>query len=182
MKLPIKIQLFREANRVERCHMVPHQRPYSVGHHTQDVAGLVILTWMEHHKELPRAEVIAAAVFHDTPERLIGDIPSQVKKRIVNRRNVVDEEQSVHEAMGTDFELLPLEAQWVYWCDVLELLLWAYEETLQQGNYAAQQLLNDVEGWASQQQWPQVFIDIWSRYRDGKALRLTESLNKELNE
>jgi len=179
MKLPVKVQLFREANRIERCHMVPHQRPYPVGHHSQDVSGLVILTWMEHHGELPRAEVIAAAIFHDTPERLVGDIPSQVKKSGVVSRNVINHhEESVHNAMGTDYELTDEEAQWIYWCDVLELLLWAYEETMQQGNYAAQQLLSDVEGWASKQDWPQVFTDVWSRYRDGKALRLTESLTE----
>lgn len=184
MEIEDKIRLFREANRIERCHMIPHQRPYSVGQHSQDMVGLLILTWRaEHNGALPPPDLIIAAVFHDTPERKIGDIPSQIKT-MLDSEKIKQAEDKILTSLDVNFHLFEEERRWLDWCDKLELLLWAWEEVNQIRNQAALKLLREVDNWSENQgknKWPPVFTQIWNYYKNSPILRLSENL-KELDD
>lgn len=131
-----RVKLSREASAIERCHQLPHLMRYSVGHHSHDVVSLVILSWKAAHEgELPRPELIAAAHFHDHPERVWGDVPSPVKDLMGGALDM--SEAAVLSKLGIDVSLTEEELEYLDGSDRVELYLWAVEEVLR-GNQAAQ--------------------------------------------
>jgi len=185
MRLLHKIKLAREANRIERCHMVPHIRPYMVGLHTCDLMGLLVFLWEEEYGEFPPRDVLLAALFHDTPERRVGDIPSQVKS-FLDSKKLDDEEQNVLAALGVNFDLTDLQKKWIYWCDVIELYMWTFEEE-RAGNKEALGIRKAIENWRSKHymEMPASVINFTNMLKDSQIHgfpRLSETLEVELNE
>ena len=131
-----RVKLSREAAAIERCHQLPHLMRYSVGHHSHDVVSLIIHSWKAAHDgELPRAELIAAAHFHDHPERVWGDVPSPVKDIMAGALDM--SEAATLRRLGVDVTLTDEERAYLDGCDRVELYLWAVEE-VDRGNKAAQ--------------------------------------------
>lgn len=185
MKLLDKIKLTREANRIERCHLVPHARPYMVGLHTCDLLGLLVFLWEAEYNEFPPQQVLLAALFHDTPERRVGDIPSQVK-RLLDSKKLEREEEKVLQALGVNFELSDLQKKWIYWCDVLELYIWTFEEE-RTGNKEALGIRKSIEVWRSDNymKLPASVIRFTDMLKDNQIQgfpRLSETLEDELDD
>jgi len=126
-KLFDRVRLAREGAAVERAHQHPHLQRYSVGHHSLDVVTLVVLCWKhDHGGELPRAELLVAAAFHDVAERVTGDLPSPIKDRCRDALGEIEKE--VDRYLGVDVGLREDEQWYLKSCDKLELYLWAHEE------------------------------------------------------
>lgn len=133
-----RVRITREGSAVERCHQLPHSLRYSVGHHTLDLMSLLTLSWkVAHDGELPRAELLVAAMYHDTPaERITGDISSPVK-RLLGSEPLEEMEAEVLRRIGIHVELTDEEVEYLHGADRLELWLWAREECEFRGNTAA---------------------------------------------
>ena len=125
MKLTDRIRAVREAGMVERCHTVPHVRPYDVARHTWGVCCLLRLLWPN------ESHLVDFALFHDVPERWTGDVPSTVLARHRTVRDCLNEmDLSISRRLKLPSEhnldtpdLAKLKA-----ADRLELWLWTYEE------------------------------------------------------
>lgn len=133
-----KVRLAREGSAVERCHVFPHLMRYSVGHHSYDMAMLVIICWQADHEEaLPPAELLVRVLLHDQGERVTGDLPSQVKTLMGQPLYAID--QAWEKALLGPYargacHLDPEQQDYLYAADHLELCLWAHEEVLVRGN------------------------------------------------
>jgi 5'-deoxynucleotidase YfbR-like HD superfamily hydrolase len=122
-----RVRLAREGADVERCHTAPHAERYSVGHHSAGVAQLLVLCWQAAHDgEMPKAGVIAAALFHDTAERITGDVPQPVKHLLDPEIDMVD--CRVEEWLGVAPHLTYEEAAYLHAADRVELYLWCVEQ------------------------------------------------------
>jgi hypothetical protein len=119
---------------VERLHVHPHLRPYSVGQHTADLAALVTLCWMhDHYGLLPRSELIVATIFHDVPEGYTGDVPGPLKEAL-GAAKLDEMEMEVWRFLGLSHRcfstgvLTDVEKAYLHHCDRFELWLWSWEE------------------------------------------------------
>ena len=122
-----RLRLAREGAEVDRCHSHPHARRYSVGHHSSGVAQIIILGWpVCHEGQLPSAELITAALFHDTEERILGDIPQPVATLF--KEQLLAANQRILDWLGTNPQLSPEEREWLHAADRLELFLWCIEQ------------------------------------------------------
>lgn len=125
MNLTDRVRAVREAAMVERCHTLPHLRSYSNGAHTYGVCVLLRLLWPD------EPHLVDFALFHDTPERWTGDVPSPVIRLQAGLRGVLAQEDfristrlalpCEHNLSGHDFDRFKA-------CDRLELWLWTWEE------------------------------------------------------
>lgn len=72
----MNLEYFREAMNVKRFHTECLIREDTVGHHSANVAGIILYLY---HPEIPSGNLLAAALFHDVAERRTGDIPATAK-------------------------------------------------------------------------------------------------------
>lgn len=132
-----RVQLAREGGDVERCHVHPHLMRYSVGHHTYGVVVLLALCWKATYGEWPRPELLMAALFHDTDERIFGDLPQPVKLLLGERLKAG--EQNVLSFLGlldrNHLGLSDEEQWWLDSCDRGELYMWSIEEAARGNRY-----------------------------------------------
>lgn len=136
-----RVRFTREAFDVERCHTHPHVLRYSVGHHSAGVVALIIQTWLEAHGELPRAELMAEALYHDAPELVVGDIPSPVKHLMGEELEQAEDKAlswllpwPAREHRPGSNALTDKERWWLDAADAVELFLWCLEEAYMRGN------------------------------------------------
>jgi len=76
MNLGDRLQFIRKGMGVRRYHTYHTHDTDTVGKHSAGVATFLILM----NEQMPRAELLAAALMHDIPEGTMGDIPSPAKK------------------------------------------------------------------------------------------------------
>lgn len=152
---------------------------YSVGHHTNDLITLLVLTWQEAHDgQLPRTELLTAAAFHDIPERVTGDIMGNIKDLLNGAMDEV--EAKVLDWLGTGVSLTDEEARWLKVCDQVELYLWCIEEAYARGVPYFNQWVKEYDAYFFENPTPHtVFDDIMGMAKIMKGTRLT---NAELNE
>lgn len=125
MKLVDRIRAVREAGAVERCHTVPHLQRYSNGAHTYGVCVLLRLLWPD------EPHLVDFALFHDTPERWTGDVPSQViREHPMLRKALEKEDERISSKLALPCEHALGDADYNKFkaCDRLELWLWTWEE------------------------------------------------------
>jgi 5'-deoxynucleotidase YfbR-like HD superfamily hydrolase len=123
-----RVRLARESAEVERCHAYPHLMRYSVGHHSLGVVHLVTLAWADdHHYEFPSAHLLVTAAFHDASERVLGDIPSDVREWLGEARFEAVERR-VADTLGVGCHLTDEEQLYLNAADKFELWLWCWEE------------------------------------------------------
>lgn len=72
-----ELELILSGGRVKRYHAKPTLHEETVGHHSFIVAWLVELLSVG----LPRAQLLLAALQHDLPECITGDLPAPSKKK-----------------------------------------------------------------------------------------------------
>lgn len=68
------IRMIRNGNKVKRYHTVDTLVPETVGHHSANVAHIVLAISTDCRKEL-----LVAALFHDVAEQYTGDVPATAK-------------------------------------------------------------------------------------------------------
>lgn len=138
MKLTDRVIAVREASLVERCHVLPHVGSYNIGFHTYGVATLCHLLWPD------QPQLVIAALFHDTPERWTGDVPSQVIKAnpaVAGTLSQLDADITGMLNLPCEHHLNDVDFARFKACDRLEFWLWCRDQ-LAFGN---QMILNAME-------------------------------------
>ncbi len=77
-RMAAQLRAFSRAGDVLRFHTRPQLQPQTVGHHTY---GVLWLVWVLMGGK-PSANLMYAALRHDTPEFITGDLPSPVKRSV----------------------------------------------------------------------------------------------------
>ena len=116
----------RSANSVKRCHTFHTLVEETVGHHSANVAGLLILVYRA-EDQIPSSELLCAALFHDYAEQFTGDVPAPAKWA---SRDLKLSLQNLEDTLGTpSWDLTvqeELELKWAdsfdFWCKCLEEL------------------------------------------------------------
>jgi 5'-deoxynucleotidase YfbR-like HD superfamily hydrolase len=173
-----RVRVTREGAAVERCHQLPHALRYSVGHHTLDLMSLLTLSWkLAHDGELPRAELLVAAMYHDTPgERVIGDISSPVK-RAIHCEELDEIEVEAQRRIGIEVELTDEENEYLIGADRVEL--WTREQVELLGNKAAESFSQGVDVSMDAQPPPWPMLDLVEEVRAQGIGRLPGNILKE---
>lgn len=131
-----RLKILRVAARVIRCHTTPTIHRQSVGEHT---FGALNILYTIH--ACPSYQLIRALLWHDVPEAISGDVPAPAKKYTPLLRAALDElEVRVTKEYELAGELTPLEQQLLFYCDLMELAMFAAEEA-DFGNAAAPVLM-----------------------------------------
>jgi 5'-deoxynucleotidase YfbR-like HD superfamily hydrolase len=125
-KAKAQVRAFTRAGQVLRFHTRPQLHPQNVGHHSYGVAWLCwVLT-----KEQASAALLMAALSHDLPEFITGDLPSPTKRRI--GRGVVSElEEEVWRKAGMPvqgFQLTEEERRLLHLADLMEGMMHCVRE------------------------------------------------------
>ena len=121
------IFVLRESGNIERCHNVPHHGSYSVGLHSYGVANIILVL----HPD-PTIRLVRAALWHDSPERYLGDLPAPAKwynPKMAEEYSLAEDQ--VISRMGLDdplFHLTSDEEKWLKGADRLDLLFWCREQ------------------------------------------------------
>lgn len=173
-----RVRLAREGAAVERCHTHPHPMRYSVGHHTCDLCTLIVLTWQAHHLgDPPSAALLVAALFHDIPEQVTGDVPQPIKHLLGEAVETVD--SRVLDWLGVEQTgLTDEEAEWLRVADRVELYLWCCEQMHQNGSYVFRSWLTDYDDYFVANPPPLVFKRLMYDARGGMHRLLFSQLKE----
>lgn len=124
MKIIEKIKFTREAGDVQRLHTHRKSGVYTVGIHCYNVASLLKILHPGASSQL-----IWACLFHDTAERILGDIPEVTKNASWFDKNKLQEkEDKILESFGLGYSMSLEEHHWLTALDTLELLLFCTEQ------------------------------------------------------
>jgi 5'-deoxynucleotidase len=122
-----RLRLMRTAARVRRVHTMPTIHPQTVGEHT---FGVMAILYEICHEGVPPA-LMVAALQHDAPEAITGDVPSPAKWR----HPTLEDALRVAEAkISIEFDLQPhellsaVEHRLLKFADLMELAIFAIEE------------------------------------------------------
>lgn len=115
--------LMRDAAAIDRYHTHRTHRRQSVGEHSFGVMMLIQQVYPEARKEL-----YLAAMHHDLPEFITGDIPAPVKRSAPHFAVMLEELEKSTAPLYQDFGLSAFEEAVLKWCDTMELVLWCLEE------------------------------------------------------
>jgi 5'-deoxynucleotidase YfbR-like HD superfamily hydrolase len=136
-----KVVAFRESGWVDRMHTVIKQRSYRTGEHQWNVANLIILLFPND----VTVDLIKAGLWHDVPERWVGDSPYPAKYPMTGNKlaEVLHQaEDKVDHYLNCNVDLDERGHGILKICDMLELILWAHEE-LKLGNVHIQGTFNN---------------------------------------
>lgn len=124
MKLQtIQILAAREAGRVHRCHVLPGPG-YDLAQHSYGALSLLLLL----HPS-PSLGLIKAVLWHDVAERWLGDLPQTAKMDNPELTAVYEAaENRILRKLAMFPELDAEEQRWLRAVDVVDFLLWCFEE------------------------------------------------------
>jgi len=122
-----KVAWLREAGSVRRGHNLDQHNECTIAQHSYNLANLILML----HPD-PSFELIKAALWHDVPERWLGDIPSPAKH---NNAGLRREYEELEDQIYKSLDMLDLyqglsdeDRIWLKACDCLELEIWAVEQ------------------------------------------------------
>lgn len=119
----------REGAAVSRVHTIRHLGQYTNGQHSFDMLTLTLEL-----REETSAELMKAIIYHDLPERWIGDTPYPVKAEAPDLNIRLHElEGVINLRMGWTADLNDEEVLWLRVIDRVEFMLWA-DDQVQMGN------------------------------------------------
>jgi 5'-deoxynucleotidase YfbR-like HD superfamily hydrolase len=119
-----RLRYMRRVARVARVHTHPTIRTQTVGEHTFNVLALIDFVNPEASIDLWRA-----ALWHDAPEGITGDVPSTAKWRFPILEDGLKEAESAVKAQYGMIATLTMEqAKILKFCDLMELAIFAIEE------------------------------------------------------
>lgn len=133
-----RLKILRVAARVIRCHTTPTIHTQSVGEHT--FGALNILYTID---TAPSAQLVRFLLWHDVPEAITGDVPAPAKRYSKVLRAGLGEAEAKIIAeydLMPDTDLTPKERDKAFYCDLMDLAIFAAEEA-DFGNAAAPVLM-----------------------------------------
>lgn len=124
----------REAAAIRRYHTLRTHRVQTVADHSHGVAMIILAIYPE-----AQAELLKAALTHDLPEIVTGDIPATAKWAHPELGRIENEiSAKFRSENGIQCILSSTETDILKWADMMELVLWCIED-VQMGNaYAAE--------------------------------------------
>lgn len=140
-----RVMIAREGGHVNRCHIVPTAGTYNVAIHSYNAVSMLLVL----HPD-PSRDLIEALLWHDVPERWVGDMPAPAKW--------------YSSALGTAYSDAELEAgrtwevlegferlsdedlHWLDAVDRLELVVWCHDQAAL-GNRHVQHFLPNLHKW-----------------------------------
>lgn len=129
------LALLRKAAYVKRFHTMPLIGDNTVGQHT---FGVIALLCTVVPPAMLRPQLLQAAMLHDVPEAVVGDIPSPTKRSAPGLKQACDrrEAEVLEEAGIVDISgyLFAHEEAWLTLADSLEGWLFCIEQ-LRMGNH-----------------------------------------------
>jgi len=121
-----KLQFIRGGSRTLRFHTHPRIFPETVGHHTDGALGLLFLITEGQASQ----NLIWALRFHDTGERIMGDLPSPAKQGLgpAFKQMFDEQEDALCASYGLRFHLNEEEGFILKMCDNLDGLFSCIDE------------------------------------------------------
>ena len=117
--------MLRKGGSVKRWHTITNAKEQTVAAHSWGVAVIIMDLWPD-----SRADLFHAALLHDVPEQLIGDVPAPTKwahPRLAKELDLAEE--SFWDMVEVKFPALTTEEQLqLKTADMLELLWYCIEE------------------------------------------------------
>jgi 5'-deoxynucleotidase YfbR-like HD superfamily hydrolase len=138
MKLIDDILSLRASGHVKRWHTVPRVGgEQSVAEHSAQALSLLFLL----HPN-PSINLVKAVLWHDSAERLTGDLPAPIKRKYPEIRNAYMKAEhdfllKHHAVLEALSELTSSDVEWLKVVDVLELLLESRDQMLLGNRHAA---------------------------------------------
>ena len=137
-----RLRLLRNAARVLRCHNARSLHQQTVGEHTFGVLALLATVYPQ-----ARAAVWQAALYHDVPESVTGDVPAPTKWRFPLLEEALKEAESgIRQEYALDILLSDHEKRVLKFCDYMELALFAIEECDSGNAHMASMARNALQG------------------------------------
>lgn len=122
-----RLRLMRSAARVARFHTVPTLRSQSVGEHTFGVIAILMEVYDDEVGGL--LEVIQAAMRHDVPETITGDVPAPAKWMYPQLENALrGAEFDIDKKYELTNILTPKQIELIKFADLMELVIYSLEE------------------------------------------------------
>lgn len=120
-----RLMLQRDAAAVQRYHTKRTHRSQTLADHTYGVMQIMVYVDPE-----VSAEALVAAMFHDLPEVVTGDIPATAKQKHPRLKAELDAvERSVDANLRSPLSApCSAEQALVKWADTYELICWCLEE------------------------------------------------------
>lgn len=118
------MQVVRTASYLKRFHTIPSTEYQTVAHHTWNMMALVQVLWPQCRKEL-----LLAALYHDIPEVMTGDVPAPFKWANPEVAGMLHAaEEKMLKELGVHVELTESEKRMLAIADTLELVLYSHEQ------------------------------------------------------
>jgi len=111
-----------EGGLTRRLHTVLHLQHYDVAQHSWRMAALLFAL----HPN-PSQKLLWAVLFHDVPERWVGDMPAPAKWNGLGDA-LEKAEHKIAKKLDIDFDLEWEEVLWLKGLDILELFLFCEDE------------------------------------------------------
>jgi 5'-deoxynucleotidase YfbR-like HD superfamily hydrolase len=137
-------KLYRDAGGVKRYHTQRTIRTQTVAEHSFGVCMLIRQVQPDCSRTL-----LFAALHHDLPELMTGDIPAPAKRAHPQMDTYLEEfEASLHPLYFNTAFLTAEEAALLKWADTMELVLWCLEEW-RMGNHSVNMgdMIRRALGW-----------------------------------
>ena len=117
-----------DAQFLTRYHTAPMQMErQTVGAHSYAVSILIDQLWPDSSKQL-----IMAALYHDVPELILGDIPATAKWDYPELHQAFERaEKKVMDDLGLNFVLTAEEKNRLKMADMLELIMYCHRHDMQ---------------------------------------------------
>lgn len=120
----VEAKLYRDAGNVRRYHTQRTLRAQTVAEHSFGVCMLIRQVWPDCSRNL-----LFAAMHHDLPELMTGDIPAPAKRAHPQMDAYLEEfEASLHPLYFNTEYMSAEELATLKWADTMELVLWCLEE------------------------------------------------------
>lgn len=127
-----EILSLRASGYTKRWHTLQHLgQAQTVAEHSAQALSLLLLL----HPN-PSMDLVKAVLWHDSAERVVGDVPAPVRRKNALLSSVYEqaEEQFFHDEAPTAADALDEldldDRAWLKAVDVLELLLWCYDQIM----------------------------------------------------
>lgn len=158
------VRALREAGNVRRCHTMVWLGPtYTVGAHSYHALNLLLVL----HPN-PPLNLIKAVMWHDVPERWLGDVPAPAKWADGEFAKTYERlERRVHKWLGTRYSLSAEERMWLQAVDKMELLFAAKEQVML-GNQNANAIIGALAQWFSRTPIPDPCAQFVNDHKAGR--------------
>ncbi len=124
MTIAEQLQFVIQGGQVKRFHIVPLVHSNTVGHHSFGVAWLCYLL----SEQMPRPELLLAALAHDMGEQEVGDVPSTTKRGLGISEKLETMEREARCRNGFHFLLTEEEQRTLDLADKFDGMLFCVQE------------------------------------------------------